>query len=430
MSLGEKKDPFLSSIEKALDPGRSITYKASWSFVNRLDDVKAELDNLMEQGDAVRVVRLYELFIAGSYEKMEEIDDSSGNMGMFFDDLFCSWVIARQRAGLDPKETVNQMLKIMDNDDYGVCYEVETDLVTILGKAEMLYFEETIYHRFEKSFSQEKGHEKTIYDFSYKVRKNADILKEIYVNAKKTKVYIDLCEKIGITPKDCEVIADIYKSDGQYEKALYFADKGLSLGQERSWPNYGSSGLPNLKRELLNILGREEEALQTAWQEFKNVPSEYSYEELMKYVSKKDREAWHRKAVSIAQKKSLCSGLIEFFIKTKEINVLSEKILSARHDELESLGYYALNDAAKKLSEKHYAAAAKIYRAMGMEIINKGKSKHYKYALSNFEKAKKLYGKTDLEKEWLSTVEIIRGNHSRKYSFIEDFEDVVAVKSI
>jgi len=91
---------------------------------------------------------------------------------------------------------------------------------------------------------------------------------------------------------------------------------------------------------------------------------------------------------------------------------------------------FRLHDAAKKLSEKHYAAAAKIYRAMGMEIINKGKSKHYKYALNNFEKAKKLYRKTDLEKEWLSTVETIRGNHSRKYSFIEDFEDVVSGKSI
>ncbi|HDH04573.1 MAG TPA: hypothetical protein ENH01_02515 [Nitrospirae bacterium] len=49
-------------------------------------------------------VGIYELFIAGRYEKIEEVDDSIGSMGMFFEELFCSWISARQKPGLTRKK--------------------------------------------------------------------------------------------------------------------------------------------------------------------------------------------------------------------------------------------------------------------------------------------------------------------------------------
>src|SRR3990167_3993953 len=101
----KKKDPLLSVIEQSLDCGRFIPYRANWTFVEGLECVKSQIDNLLKQGDAARAVSLYELFMAGSYDKMEELDDSSGNMGMFFEELFCSWVTARQNANLKPEET-------------------------------------------------------------------------------------------------------------------------------------------------------------------------------------------------------------------------------------------------------------------------------------------------------------------------------------
>lgn len=49
-------------------------------------------------------------------------------------------------------------------------------------------------------------------------------------------------------------------------------------------------------------------------------------------------------------------------------------------------------------------------------------------ALEHFQKAKKLYYEAGCEKEWLSLVENIRKEHSRKYSFIGDFEKLVSGK--
>lgn len=426
----KKKGPLLLAIEESLDRGRFVSYKATGAFVEGLERVKSQIDNLVKQGDAVRAVSLYELFMAGCFEKMEELDDSDGNMGMFFEELFCCWVMARQSANLKPEETVNQILKLMDNDEYGLCYKIENKLVAILDKEEIFYLEKRVYARFEEVFLKEKEGQKTIYDFSPEVRNNADILKAIYIARKKTDEYLGLCRKIGITPKDCEAIVNIYKLKQQWEKALYFVNEGLSLEKGKSWPNQSNLGLSDLKRELLVMLGRKGEALQMAWREFIESPSGYSYEELMKYVSKEDKELWYRRAVQVAQKEPLDTGIIALFLMTKELGILSERILSASNDKLEELGYYALKDAVEKLSDNHWAAAAKIYRALGVGILNNGRSKYYKYALHNFERAKNLYQKANLEKEWLSIEDVVHKNHFRKQKFMEDFEFIAAGKPL
>jgi hypothetical protein len=84
-------------MEAALRPGRYISEQASLSLVNELESVAARI----ARADPERAVGLYETFIAGCYEKADEVDDSSGYLGMFGGSLFARWVIARQ-AGAEP----------------------------------------------------------------------------------------------------------------------------------------------------------------------------------------------------------------------------------------------------------------------------------------------------------------------------------------
>ena len=74
--------------------------------------------------------------------------------------------------------------------------------------------------------------------------------------------------------------------------------------------------------------------------------------------------------------------------------------------------------------------AAKIYSAMGMRILKKGKSKYYRYALEHFQKAGKLNRKAGRDQLWMDLVDRVRRNHYRKYSFIGDFEKVVDGSSL
>ncbi len=298
----KKSDPLISVLDCALDLGEFISYHRSWDFVRSLKDVKHKIDALVKEGNAERAVSLYEIFLSGCYEKADEIDDSGGNLGMFFEDLFCAWINARQKAKYDPEETVQNILRWMDNDDYGFCYNIESNVVKTLNKKSVQLFEAAIKSRFEKAFTtalQKKR--KRVSDYPWEVRKNVSILKVIYVESKDTNAYLALCEKTGTTPEDCENIANLYKVKRKYQDALSWVEKGLKLEKKGNWGNQSSFGLTGLKQDLLNKLGRRQDALDLAWGEFKKYPSNFSYENLMKFVGKKDVKHWHQKALGKAQ---------------------------------------------------------------------------------------------------------------------------------
>ena len=231
----------ISELERALDLGEFVPYNCSWEFVRGLEEVKQKIDALVKDGQAERAISLYELFLSGCYEKADEIDDSGGNLGMFFEDLFCAWINARQKAKFDPAETVQNILNWMDNDNYGFCYEIERDMVKVLNKESVTLFEAAIKSRFEKAFTTvDQKKRKRVFDYPWGVRKNVAILKVIYVESKDTDAYLALCEKTGITPKDCENIANLYKVKRKYQDALSWVKKGLRLEKKDNWGNQSS----------------------------------------------------------------------------------------------------------------------------------------------------------------------------------------------
>lgn len=426
MRKQKNRDTLVEAIERRLDLGEFVSYNESWDFINGLEEVKARIDTLVEKGEAERAVGLYETFLSGCYDKAEEIDDSGGNLGMFFEDLFCSWVRARQEAGGEAKETVEQVLRWMENDDYGLCYNIEEDVARILNKECFQLFKKHFVDQFEGALSRSESEEhKCIFDYPYEVRHPVDVLKRIYFEKKDLRSYLALCEKTPPTPEDCENIAQLCEAKGRLDEAMAWAERGLALEKERRWAMGSSHALTNIRQELLSKLGRGEEALESAWSEFGKAPSEYTYAKLMKYVPNKDHQNWHKKAMQEAAKTSL-SGFIGICQEAKEWDTLAERIHSVQHEELEALSHYTTEEAAKKLSKEHGLAAARIYRALGVRILKAGKSKYYEAALGHFEKAKNLYDKNGRQQLWLEIVEYVRAEHSRKYGFMPDFEELVS----
>lgn len=428
MAKRRSEDTLYDAIEEALDPGEFITYRRSWDFVCRLEEVRAKIDAMADKGKAKDAVGLIETFLAGCYEKAEEIDDSGGNLGMFFQDLFCSWIRARQEAGCDNEETVVEILNWMDDDNYGFCFEIEKNVVEVLSPKEQALFESAIKSRLDEAFALvEPKIPKRIYDYPYPVRRNAAILKVVYVTKKDIDSYVSLCERIGMTPRDCENIATLLKSKRRYEDALSWVDKGLDLEEKDKWPNHSSYDLPSMRRELLRRLGRSEDALKEAWTSFEKHPSDYSYDEFMKYVPKQDKGRWHEKVIEVAKKTSL-SAAVELCCKMKEWDVMADRVSSAGHEDLEGISHYVIEPAARGLVKRAPVAAAKAYRALGMRILHSKKSKYYRIAIEHLRKAKRLYAKVGRNTEWSSLVEMVRKDHSRKRGFMEDFERMISGK--
>jgi hypothetical protein len=67
----------------------------------------------------------------------------------------------------------------------------------------------------------------------------------------------------------------------------------MALKATRNWHNEDAYGLEQLKPEMLRHLGRREDALALVWGDFEANPSEFAYEQLMRYVPKGGKAAWH-----------------------------------------------------------------------------------------------------------------------------------------
>jgi len=105
-------------------------------------------------------------------------------------------------------------------------------------------------------------------------------------------------------------LAEMEKSRKRWAKALEWVEKGIALKPTRNWHNEDSSSLECLKPEILRKLGRMEDALASAWADFQEDPNDLRYAELMRYVPRGEKSAWHERAMAGADK----AGLGDFLV--------------------------------------------------------------------------------------------------------------------
>jgi hypothetical protein len=238
--------------------------------------------------------------------------------------------------------------------------------------------------------------------------------------------YLAHATQTGVTAQDCHALAAMLLARRKPGEVLAWAERGIALDKDspNGWTSAGYD-LTRLHRELLTRLGRGNEAIEAAWAEFRKDPGKYSYDELMKFVPRTGRAAWHEKAMDAAKGDDLRS-LIELFIETREMKRLAELVRGATDQALEHLSHYATEPAAKKLEKADPGLAARLWRAQGMRIVSAAKSKYYDAALSNFERARRCYVRAGLAAEWANTVCHIRASHRRKAGFMSGFEALAA----
>jgi hypothetical protein len=419
-----KADPIEQEIELALNPGVFIPDRACFSFTSDLDEVAAKIAKLTTS-DSARAVTLYETFLAASYSKVEELDDSSGSFGQFVDELYCGWIKARQAEGANPDETASRLLAWMDDDEYGFCYHLEKDAAKVFNKANLAAFVTQIRVRFDAA---EKATTKTDSTFKdrpeYLRRRWGEVLRTLYAAQKDVAAYIALAEETGLTAQDCHAIAALLAARRKPEEALAWVERGIDLDKKTPHGSMASHDLAKLKRELLTKLGRGNEALDAAWADYRQHPSKYSYDDLMKFVPKAERAKWHEKAIDAAKGADLHSA-IDLLVATKEMDRLADLVRQASDHALESLSHYTTEPVAKKIEKTHPDLAARLWRAQGLRIVNAKKSKYYDAALFNFESAKRCFERAGLHAEWQKTVSQVRADHHRKSGFMSGFERLV-----
>lgn len=408
-----RKKPRLDRIENemelAFSAGSFIRDRACYSFVSDLEEVTAKIDALVNT-DPARATTLYETFFAGCREKAEELDDSSGSFNMFAKDLICRWVKARQRSGAGADETAATLLAWMDDDPYAFCYEIEGQLSRVLDGRGREAFERVIRSRYEAIPASK----------DYDRRRWSGVLRAIYLAGRNTAAYQRVAEQSGLTPKDCLALAGMFSSR-KPALALEWVERGIQLDDTSPFGPRAGYDLGQFRLALLAKLGRDDEAVEIAWKEYREHPSTFAFDDLMKRVPRAQRAAWREKALDAAQGADLHS-VMELLTEAKERERLAVLVRGVTDIDLENLSHYATEPAAMMLDRSHPELAARLWRAQALRIVDAGKSKYYDAAVRNLARARRCWLRAGLESEWEATVRQIRTEHFRKHGFMGDFE--------
>ncbi len=411
-------------IELALAPGHFVSYRGGSSFVSELESVQEQLAKLTSTNPS-QAVALYETFLAGCYEKAEEIDDSSGRFGQFVAELHCAWIRARQAARAAPEDTVRRLLAWMEDDPYGFCHDLEKDAAQALDKAGAAAFVRQVRERFAAAAAAKPGPDPSSRrDRDYARRRWGAVLRTLYLERKNATAYLDLAEETGVSAEDCRALAKLLAARGKAEEALSWVERGLERSRKQMHAT-AALDLSRLKRDLLTKLGRGREAREDAWAEYRRYPSWYCYEDLMRHVPRTQRSVWHRKAIAAAEGSDL-SAHIELLLATNEMERLAKLVRRSRNEALAKVSDYFTEPAARKLEKAHPGLAARLWCAQGTRVVEAGKSRHYHAALSSFERGRRCFEKAGRAAEWRRIVKRVRTAHRRRTGFMSGFEEIVA----
>src|SRR5438067_1462419 len=130
----------------------------------------------------------------------------------------------------------------------------------------------------------------------------------------------ELAERSGHKAEDCLAVAKLLAGQ-KPNQALTWVERGRALDRDSRFRCGAGYDLDEVHRQLLTKLGRKNEALEAAWAGFREQPSKFTYDDLMKFVPKAERQEWQKKALSAAKSEDLHS-LLELFVKARAMERL------------------------------------------------------------------------------------------------------------
>ncbi|WP_406045899.1 hypothetical protein OG799_16300 [Micromonospora sp. NBC_00898] len=343
-----------AEIEHALDPGRFVSDQGCFRFVDGLEQVAAAIGRLVTD-DPERAATLYETFLAGCYEKAEEVDDSSGSFGMFAQSLISGWITARQAAEACPQQTTAHLLAWMDNDQYGFCHRLEREIATVLDEAGLAAFIDQIRSRFEaadRTTTSSVESDQAARRRRAETLRWAETLRCLCAAQGDLNAYVELAGRTGLTTDDCLTVANLLVTRGDPAQALSWVERGLELDAHRPYPSFAAHSLTELKPRLLADLGHGEQALETAWADYRRHPDRYSYDHLMTFVPQAERPAWHDRAISAAlDGNRYLPAVMELLLHTDETGRLGHLAARTSDSSLEGIGHHAAEKPAPRWNQ-------------------------------------------------------------------------------
>lgn len=197
MAIENSEARYERMIESALMPDCWVPCSEAVSFVRRLESVAEEIDKLLPT-EAALALSLYETFLAGCHYKVEQIDDSDGELGAFVGRLY----VARQASGAAPIQTARQLVRWMDEDVHDFWHNLEEPVADVLDEAGLAALIKEIGARVEEVETESADAESDEINLEWRRRRWARALRVVFQAQWNLDAYLALAEKTGPSAED------------------------------------------------------------------------------------------------------------------------------------------------------------------------------------------------------------------------------------
>ena len=400
--------------------GRSRSF-VDWNklkpLVQELDHLRATIVTQLARRDALRAIELLWDFIAIAYAVTARIGNGIGEVeelfGTAMEDL--GRLSVAQPQG-DPKALARRVLAYCERDDFGATDVLIRHMAEALGAVGRAEIRATTEAALKAAPRASGAHDWNAHAYrrhlAFRLALLADLesdadafIAAIRAGGMESTHALDVVERLAVANRPAE--------------ALDWLDKPRRrIGEEDG--NEDELGAPtDLRIAALEALGRKEEAQGVRWRHFERFLSAEHLRTYLKRLPDFDDFEAEQKALNVAAAHRQAARGLAFLIEWRALE-RTDRLVRERLAELDGRLYEVLRPAAATLEEKFPEAASLLYRRMIESVLDRGSSKQYQYAVSDFQSCARLATRLPAPLSVESHAEFVarlQKAHGRKYGF-------------
>jgi hypothetical protein len=400
---------FRRAATSALRPGRTVGRYETFRVAEDLREISTSVRRLVAGGRPEDALALLVEIAWLAWRRAAEVDDREGALIDFVRETLVEWLGGwAEVSGRDRQQIARELFAWVMEDGAGVTDGLVLQARDALGE---IGLEEL--HRLLRPRAQARRETRPAAvaveqgpNFGDPVmRRVRSALRELAAARGDLEGFLEQCT--GDDAQGADLLAAVRRlaEEGQLEEAARWADRGRAqaTGTVRE-------ELEDLRVRLLPQLGRHREAIDSAWEIFRQAPDARSYHRLLSAVSDESRGSWRRRALDHVEASSDATAFVEVCVAAEDMERLAHRLEIASGFVL-AAGHRALEDAAAALGTTRPDAAGEIYARLGAAILEAGDAQRVFLAHTLLERARQAFAAAGREEDWEARLEGLRHAH-------------------
>jgi hypothetical protein len=345
-----------------------LGYDEAISMAEKIDHINDGIEKLLQQNNATLALELCQKLIAIDGKIYEHADDSSGNISQSYYDTHALLDKAFCDAKTPHDQIADYIFNACINDDYGISGHILYNCKAALKLGADKPLEQLVLKKLTPESYLYFDIRLVIADARNDVDEYISIEDEHWqhIGAEMDdKTILAIAKRLNNAFRGREAIAWLEKINDhhyQYEKA-------------------------ELLIEAHQLEGMDSKAQEILWQRFKSNLSAHDYLRYLKNADQEQRQTAKVQAIELCMKFPYLSSSIDFLSEVKEFALLEDMVLK-NTEQLKNVHSSAFRKISTELAKNNkYLAATLMRRTLVWDILNKAKSKYYKYGVSDLKKS-------------------------------------------